>query len=415
MASPSPSTTDYPDIATPRGAAGLLDVLLQSRRLLALSARLGAWLAAWWGKPFKLGPLVIAARHADVRELLSRDLDFRIAPINEARIEAVNGPFVLGMDRGATLALERRALYSALHQVDKTRLRDQVARAAVDAIARAGDGPLDVVGGYARPIAAATARALFGIAGTDERLFMDMARAIFAHTFLNITGDAVIEARALKAAALMRAWFDAEIARRRASSELGDDMMGALLRERMLDDDGVRRTLGGMLVGSIDTTASAVAKIIEVIGRDRDLNERIRRDARDLRNANDLARLEGWCLDALRRWPHNAAMLRKAAADTRLGATQVKAGSAMLAWTQAAMLDASVFPEPAQLAHDRPRSAYFHFGGELHHCGGRSINQFQIPLLVGALVARGIARVGPMQWAGQFPDGLEVYFTRERP
>lgn len=415
MATPSPSTTDYPDIATPRGAAGLLDVLLQSRRLLAFSARLGAWLAAWWGKPFKLGPLVIAARHADVRELLARDLDFRIAPINEARIEAVNGPFVLGMDRGATLALERRALYSALSQVDKTKIRESVARAAMQAITRAGDGPLDVVGGYARPIAAATARALFGISGSDERLFMDTARAIFAHTFLNITGDAAIEARALKAASLMREWFDAEIARRRASGELGDDMMGALLRERALDDDGVRRTLGGMLVGSIDTTASAVAKIVEMIGCDRDLNERMTRDARDARNEGDLTRLEGWCLDALRRWPHNAAMLRKAAADTRLGATRVKAGAAVLAWTQAAMLDSSVFPEPARLAHDRPRSAYFHFGGELHHCGGRAINQFQIPLLVGALVARGIARVGAMQWAGQFPDRLEVYFTEQRP
>ncbi len=118
MASPSPSATDIPDIATPPGAAGLLDVLLQSRRLLALSARFGAWLAAKWGRPFKIGPFVIAARHADVREMLARDLDFRIAPINQARIEAVNGPFVLGMDRGATLAAERRALYGALHQVD---------------------------------------------------------------------------------------------------------------------------------------------------------------------------------------------------------------------------------------------------------------------------------------------------------
>ncbi len=408
MASPSPSATDIPDIATPPGAAGLLDVLLQSRRLLALSARFGAWLAAKWGRPFKIGPFVIAARHADVREMLARDLDFRIAPINQARIEAVNGPFVLGMDRGATLAAERRALYGALHQVDKTQIRDAVARAAAEAIARPGGGPLDVVGSYARPIAARTATALFGIAGSDERLFMDVARAIFAHTFLNITGDATVEARALKAASLMRAWFEAEIARRRAGDELGHDMMGALLRERALDDDGVRRTLGGMLVGSIDTTASAVAKIVQTIGCDRDLRERMARDA------HDPARLEGWCADALRRWPHNPALLRKAAADTRLGATRVKAGATMVAWTQAAMLDASVFPEPSWLTPERPRDGYLHFGGELHHCGGRSINQFQIPMLVGALLARGIARVGAMQWAGQFPDRIEVYFTEQR-
>src|SRR5688500_5181823 len=98
-----------------------------------------------------------------------------------------------------------------------------------------------------------------------------------------------------------------------------------------------------MLVGSIDTTASAVAKIVKTLGSDRDLRARMRRDA------GDIARLGGWCMEALRRWPHNPAMLRKAAADTRLGATPVKAGAAVLAWTQAAMLDASAFPEPAVL------------------------------------------------------------------
>src|SRR5829696_1019035 len=77
--------------------------------------------------------------------------------------------------------------------------------------------------------------------------------------------------RALRASALMRAWFDEEIGKRRASGELGADMMGALMRRGDLDNDGVRRILGGMLVGSIDTTASSVAKIAAVIGRDKEL------------------------------------------------------------------------------------------------------------------------------------------------
>lgn len=33
-------------------------------------------------------------------------------------------------------------------------------------------------------------------------------------------------------------------------------MMGALPRQGLLDDEAVRRALGGMLVGSIDTSAS---------------------------------------------------------------------------------------------------------------------------------------------------------------
>ncbi|HTE15566.1 MAG TPA: cytochrome P450 [Burkholderiales bacterium] len=405
MATRSPSAAENQDIATPQGAGGLLPALLQGQRLPALLARVGAWLASIWGRPFKIGPWVIAARHADVSEMLARDLDFLIAPINAARIEAVNGPFVLGMDRGARLAVEHGALYAALRAVDKTKIRAEVVRVAAEAIARAGAGSLDVVGDYARPIAARTATALFGISGSDEHLFMDVARAIFAHTFLNIGGDKAIEARALKAAALMRAWFEDEIARRRASGELGHDMMGALMSQRALDDDGVRRTLGGMLVGSIDTTASAVAKIVKTLGRDSDLR------ARMILDLDNPARMEGWCAEALRRWPHNPAMLRSAAAATQLGTTPVKAGATVVAWTQAAMLDPSAFPEPALLTPERPRSAYLHFGGALHHCAGRSINEFQIPILVGGLLARGIDRVGRVQWAGPFPDRLDVDFT----
>ena len=93
----------------------------------------------------------------------------------------------------------------------------------------AADGKIDVVDAYARPIAAHTATALFGIRGSDERTFMDVARAIFGHVFLNLTDDEDIRQRALRAAALMEAWFKDEIKRRRASGDLGTDMMGALM------------------------------------------------------------------------------------------------------------------------------------------------------------------------------------------
>ena len=87
-------------------------------------------------------------------------------------------------------------------------------------VADAG-GEIDVVDAYARPIASHTATALFGIRGSDERTFMDVARAIFGHVFLNVTDEEDIRQRALRAAALMKAWFDDEIKRRRASGDLG--------------------------------------------------------------------------------------------------------------------------------------------------------------------------------------------------
>jgi cytochrome P450 len=405
MAFDSSSVAAPSDIATPAGSGGFLAKLGSEQRIPAIVARITAWIAALWGRPIRLGTKVIVARHAHVMEVLARDLDFRIAPINEARIDEVNGPFVLGMDRGVALAHERHALYQALAEVDLAPLREAVAAQASAQIA-ASDGEIDVVGGYARPIAARTAHSLFGITGSDEQTYMDVARAIFAHTFLNLSGDKVIEERALRAAELMRDWLIAEIAQRRAVGDLGTDMMGRLLRAGMLDDDGVRRTLGGMLVGSIDTTASAVAKIVSMIGRDSSLAQRIAADV------NDEARLAGWCREVLRRWPHNPILLRRAVTSTRLADVDITAGDDVIAYTQAAMLDASVFPSPGQLHPDRPASAYLHFGGGVHPCAGRVINAFQIPLLIGALVKRGIKSVGAVQWAGPFPDHLILRFGR---
>jgi cytochrome P450 len=398
--------TGAADIATPAGSGGVIASLFSGPAALALAARFGAWFAALWGDPIRIGSKVIVARHAHVSELLARDLEFRIAPINGARIDAVNGPFVLGMDRGATLANERAALYQALSKVDLVPIRAAVAREAAARIAAAAGNEIDVVAGYARPIAADTARALFGVAGPNQQTFMDVARAVFAHTFLNLSGDKTIEERALRAAALMRDWLATEIARRRATGVLRADLMGALLAGKLLDDDGVRRTLGGMLVGSIDTTATSVAKIVVMIGKDASLAQGIGADV------DDETRLAGWCREALRRWPHNPILLRRAVTSTRLADVDIQEGDDVVAWTQAAMLDAEAFPDPLELRPDRPVAAYLHFGGGLHPCAGRAVNAFQIPLLVGALVRRGIKSVGAVQWAGPFPDHLTVRFER---
>jgi cytochrome P450 len=392
-------------IATPAGAGGVLAWLIAEQPAPAVAARLGAWLARLWSRPLRVGPIVLVVRHAQVVEAFMRDLDFRIAPINAARIEQVNGPFVLGMDRGVTLVHERQAIYAALAGVDLAAIQaDLAARAQVQAAAAGNE--IDAIGGYARPLAAGTARALFGIAGSDEQTFMDVARSMFNHVFLNQSGDKDVEARAVRAAVLLREWLSTEIARRRAANDLGSDVMGMLLRGGALDDDGVRRNVGGMLVGSIDTTASCVAKIVAMIGRDPALGRRVAADV------DDPERLAGWCREALRRWPHNPLVMRQAQADTVLAGTQVRAGDKMILWTQAAMLDATTFPRPGTARADRPQGAYLHYGAGLHPCGGRAVNAFQIPLLVGALVRRGIASVGKVDWAGPFPAHMTVRFGR---
>jgi cytochrome P450 len=394
-------------VATPAGNGGFLAGLIAGQKIPAIAARIGASIGSLLGHPIRIGNKVIAARHADVMDLLARDIDFQIGPINEVKIDAVNGgPFVLGMDRGCRLVREREALYRALAEVDLAKLQAAAAAEAEERLDRAG-GSIDVVNEYARLVAAHTAERLFGIGpGLDFTLFMDVVRAVFAHTFLNQSDDAEVRDRALRAASFMRQWFEAEIAKRRASGDFGADMMGALLRNTWLDDDAVRRTLGGMLVGSIDTTASSVAKIVATLAADKALATHVEGDV------DNPERLAGWCREAMRHWPHNPIVIRQAASDTVFNTVEVKKGDQIIAWTQAAMLDPTVFPRPGVLRPDRPSATYLHFGGGLHACAGRVVNAFQIPLLVGALVRRGLVSAGPIAWAGPFPNHLPVTLKR---
>jgi cytochrome P450 len=97
-----------------------------------------------------------------------------------------------------------------------------------------------------------------------------------------------------------------------------------------------------------------------------------------------------------------------------LAGIAIPAGARVFAWTQAAMFDEEAFPDAAQTRPDRPAGAYLHFGGGLHSCAGRMINDRQIPALVGKLLKRGLGRVGPVGWAGSFPARLPVAWRTSR-
>ncbi|WP_426291525.1 cytochrome P450 [Sphingomonas sp. TWP1-3-1] len=349
----------------------------------------------------RIGNTVITARHATIMEALARDLDFIIEPVNASKFDQIGYHFILGMDRSPELIAERRILYAALSKVDFAPLKAAAASRAAIILAKAGAGPLDAVADYARPIAAQTASALFGIAPDDRETFMDAARAIFGNSFLNAGGDQSMSDRAVLAANILSEWFEEEIPKRRSGETRRADLMNALIASGA-SDDLVRRTLGGMLVGAIDTTATCVAKVMAVLMSDQKLLHRATAD-----RANP-ALMSGWCNEALRRWPHGPILLRQAARDTILEGVSIKAGDRVILWTEAAMLDDQAFPEPHELHPERPGAVYFHFGGGLHPCAGRSVNAWQIPMLIAGLLAHRPQRRGRIDWAGPFPASLPI-------
>jgi len=382
--------------------------MLDTARLICFGARFAA---RYLPPTLSFRNYKLVFRWADVADVLARDGDFRIAPINAKRIEGVAGPFILGMDRSDALFKQRVDVYDAMNGADFTPIRQILATEPNELLnaAAARDGQIDVVNGYARIVAGHVAAALFGIKGSSEADLLRVARAVFHETFLNLGNDEKIRTIGIAAGQELKAWIVAERARRLDAGVLGHDVLGCLLeRERAgaLSADEVAYVLAGLLVGSIDTTATAFSNIVVEILSDWALAENIRRDL------NDRRRLYGWCWEALRRRPHNPVLLREAVEGATIGGERVAAGRQVVAFTLAAMQDERVFDQPETLNPDRPPHLYMHFGRGMHQCAGRDVNALQIPALIAALMRFNPSGRVKVKNAGPFPDQFFVRIGR---
>ena len=373
-----------------------------------------------------VGNLVIVTRHADVVEVLTRDEDFTVAEVNAVPMDRVNGPFVLGMDRSEQCLRERSILQRCVHDGDTERIRSFVAAIAASLVERARPaGRIDVVQDLARPAAARLVAAYFGVAGPDEATLQRWMRTLFHEAFLNGGGAPEVRRAAEVSAAELHAFTDELIATRQAQIRAGertpDDFLTRLVRLQgdeatRLSDEGVRRNVGGVIVGAVETTSKAVAHATEQLLRHRDAFQKAQAAAR----AGDVETVRGYAFDALRFNPINPVLARYAARPAVLGAgtrreRRIPEGRKVFAAVLPAMFDPRAFPSPGQLRADRPASSYLHFGHGLHACFGRYVNQVQIPELVAALLRLDGLRPadgddGVMLYDGPFPDRYLLAF-----
>jgi cytochrome P450 len=374
------------------------------------------------------GKRAVITRHADVVEVLSRDTDFTISEINQAHIAAIDGPFILGMDRSAEYEREVGTLREVVRADDLERIRKFITESARVLVETARpQGRIDVVQGLARVVPIRLVESYFGIPAPDDPTMMRWMRAIFYDLFWNVAGDSGLHDDAVRASSELRRHSDGVISRRQ--SLLGepnqpDDILGRLLalqhdgKHSWVDNNFVRRNLGGLIVGTVDNTSKSVTLAIdELLRRPNELA-----NARKAALAGDLDAVRAYAYEAVRFNPLQPGQLRYCRHGTELArgtprARRIPAGSTVIAATLSAMFDPDYFAQPDQFRVDRGVE-YLHFGYGLHRCSGYYINGVQIPALLAALLRlpnlrRAAGRRGRINYDGPFPDRLILEFDIE--
>jgi cytochrome P450 len=201
---------------------------------------------------------------------------------------------------------------------------------------------------------------------------------------------------------------DRLIAKRRASGAEGEDLLSRLLRARdpdtgeALSDAEVRDEAIIFLIAGHETTGSALAFTLQLIGRRPDVQERIRSEARDA-TADTVEHLPYTVQvvnESMRLYPPAHTVVRKASSETELVGYKVEEGRIVAVSIWGIHHRASLWPDPdkfdpdrfesTQAAGERSRvaSGYTHlpFGGGPRSCIGEHLAMAELVAAVAALI-----------------------------
>ncbi|MGH6842778.1 MAG: hypothetical protein ACREDV_11945, partial [Methylocella sp.] len=187
----------------------------------------------------------LVTRYDDVIEVLDRNADFEV--VYEPRMLAITGGenFFLGMQDTAHYTRDVSNMRLAMRRDDVATIVEPLARRRAERLVAEKAGRLDVPQDLTLPVPTAIVTDYFGITGAPGDKLMAWATVMFAYLFTDIRADPVLGAEALDAAGECRSAFDAAIARRKASGERKDDVLGRCLVMQAaglpgMDDLGIR-------------------------------------------------------------------------------------------------------------------------------------------------------------------------------
>jgi cytochrome P450 len=367
----------------------------------------------------RLGDLYVVTLHDDVREVYRTDHAFQVP--YKANLDVITGgePFFLGMADTPEYHAQLAAMRDVVQPGDLPCLATR-AETLAETIVEASNGRVEVVD-LVRRVTFGLMADYFGVPEPTEGRLDVWATRLFEYQFTGSPKDKDLRAQVDLIAPAFRAHIDAEIARRKATSETRDDIIGRCLARQAAgapgyDDIAIRTAVLCMIVGGPPQPPMVVPQAMEQLLRRPNALAAARAAAR----ANDDDRLHDIVLEAMRFDPLAPALPRRAtrawtvAAGTRRQTT-IPEGATVLVGFASAMMDERRLPAPATFVVGRRDYEYIHFGCGLHECFGRFINQATLHRMLKPLLSReGTRRAsgpdGRLTKNGIFAERLVVAF-----
>ena len=383
----------------------------------------------------------LVALFDDVIEMLNMPNVFTVA----LYVPKMANDYLMAYDDDALHFREKSLMQSLLNRDDLPDVRNMVAAIAKNLLQQAG-GKIDAVPNYCRMVPATLVQQYFGLKGIDRSELMDWSYWAQVDTFYNQPFDIVSpeERQSIvnshnAASDKLTKYLKGLLLKRLLVVKLGKLLtpiraLGGLFagKKKGLDDDILTRMLrtsypkevgfnlqrlgvnaGGLLIGTIETTAQSTVQTIQFLLQQPELLAQARKAAQ----LEDTSQFDGIVWEALRFVPISPYMFRRTASDYTIAKgtareTLIKANTNVLAVTQSAMFDPKAFEDPDAFKGGRNWYHYFTFGYGAHECLGKYVGMVMIPEMVRQiLLIPKLAAKGDIQYGGHMPKSYELTWS----
>ena len=366
----------------------------------------------------------LVAHFTDVRDMLQMPKIFTVDLYKPKMGVTQDDPgYLMAHDDDALHYREKSLMQGMLNRDDLPRIRKLIADSSKDILDQSS-GQIEVINEYCRMVPAILVQEYFGLDEVDKKELIDWSfwnqYDVFHNQPFDLNSPELyqhITDEHSRVSEKLSAYMAKTLVRKLAMVKLEQETNKFLLAWRVIKsafygllgkttpvakDDIITRMLrssfaeqvdfslvrvgvnaGGLLIGAIETTSQVASQVIEFFLERPELLKEVQVAAamEDTREFDQLV----W--EASRFVPLSPYLFRQASEDFTLAkgtahATEIPAGTHVLALTQSAMFDPYAYENPEQFIPERTLYHNFTFGFASHDCLGKYIGIEMIPEMV---------------------------------